>query len=159
MENLPLLKAAPPLQARREPVPLPELGGSVIVRGLLASESFAIVALRQQVARQMRLQAADDDGPPGRPIEAGFDDFVRFGKHVTQLLAVAVLCAGGTAFYTADEWEVFYQHHPDAFKRLQLVAERLSGLDEEAVAKNSPQSPSSSSGSGSASDTPAAPQS
>ena len=54
MADLPVLKAGPVLAMRKERVDVPELGGAVIVRGLMASESFAISAMRQQAVKRLR---------------------------------------------------------------------------------------------------------
>lgn len=146
--TLPILNSAPPLSPRKETVELPELGGSVIVRGLLASEIFGVIAMRQAALRRLRpapAPAADPDGPmqaPEQEPEPDIADYIAYGRHTSQLLALAVVDADGMAFYSADEWEIFAQHHPGAYARLQAEAERLSGLNTEAVAKNSPQSPS-----------------
>lgn len=159
--TLPILKSAPPLALRREPVELPELGGSVIVRGLLGSELFAIQALRQ---RALRVNAPEPepegpDTPLAGPPEITLAQLAGYGRHVSEMLALAVQDGDGVGLYSADEWEIFAQHYPDAYSRLHRVAERLSGMDLQATEKNSSQSQSGSSSSGSASATPAAPSS
>lgn len=145
---LPLLQAGPALQLRQEQVEVPELGGSVIVRGLLAAEAFAVTAIRHQATRR----AADiarqrAKAYPGQPASAEdvpdlrFEEWLQYGSYVSQMLARAVQGANGISLYTAEQWEAVGQHHPGAIARLQAVAERLSGLNAEDVEKNSPTSP------------------
>lgn len=159
-----VITSAPRLVARKEAVPAPELGGDVIVRGLLLSEAFAVQAYRAQALRRLRQQAAEraaqagqpqasdgpaDDGiglqPAGLPVPPAVnDDDARltvpelqlYGTYVSHLLHYAVTNARGAPLYGVDGWEVAHQHHPDLVRRLQAVAERLSGFDTEAVEKN-----------------------
>ena len=153
MADLQVLKAGPSLALRKERVDVPELGGAVIVRGLMASEAFAISALRQQAVRRLReaqteyaeaLEAAQGsprlpEPPPG---DLDFAELRDYGRYVVQMLACAVTGEGGLALYTAEAWELVGQHHPGVIERLQGVAERLSGLNAGDVSKNSPPSPS-----------------
>lgn len=149
MSDLPVLQAGPELVLRQETVDAPELGGSVIVRGLMASEAFAVSVLRSQALRTVREARAEwaaycDKLPPDKPrpdFEApdlSFEELRTFGLYISQLLACTVSSASGLALYTAEQWEVVPQHHPALCTRLQAVAERLSGLDAEDVEKNSP---------------------
>lgn len=94
----------------KETVEVAELGGDVVVRGLLFSERLAIYA------------GAGEDG--------------RTFAQIPVLLAQTVIDADGVAIYSADEWEQFGARHMDALLRLFAVAKRLSGLDAEAAAKN-----------------------
>lgn len=153
MSGLPVLKAAPPLVARAETVDVPELGGAVVVHGLLASEAFALTALRSRALRavrearqehQARCQALppDQPHPEFEPPELDMAELKLYGRYLSELLAVAVRVENGLGLYSADEWELVGQHHPAVPGRLQAVAERLSGLDAEDVRKNSPSSPS-----------------
>ena len=148
-----MLQAAPPRGPRREVVPVPELGGSIIVRGLMASEVFALSGLRSQALRRVREARVEHaervaelpkDAPPPE-FEApvlDFDELRLYGRYITELLARAVVLENGLALYTADEWEVVGQHHRGLLERLQATAERLSGLGAEDVQKNSPTSQS-----------------
>lgn len=149
MSELPLLQAGPALHLRRETVDAPELGGAVIVRGLLASELFAVEGTRTQALRrvhearreyQAMLKAlpAGAAPPAFEPPELDFDELRAYGRYVSRLLSCAVEGGAGLALYTADQWEVVGQHHPGLLQRLQAVAERLSGMDAEDVEKNSP---------------------
>lgn len=151
--TLPLLKAGPLLEPRSEAVDVPELGGSVVVRGLMASELFAITSMRSQALKSVRKARAEHaeackaigPGKPHPPFEApelSFQELKGYGQYVSQLLASTVTVGNGLALFTAEQWEVAGQHHPGLPQRLQLVAERLSGLDAEDVEKNSPKTQS-----------------
>jgi hypothetical protein len=147
MSDLKVLQAGPPLQLRQETVPAPELGGAVIVRGLMASEGFAVDGLRQQALKRVhqaaaahrRRVAALADGAPAPEFdqpELEFDELRAYGAYVPHLLACAVVTPSGLGLYTAEQWELVGQHHPGLVNRLQAVAEKLSGLDVEDVEKN-----------------------
>lgn len=153
MAGLSVLKAAPVLAPRSETVDVPELGGAVVVRGLLASEVFAISGLRSQALRRVREARAEylarvadlPDGatpPPFDPPALDFEEMRLYGRYTSQLLACAVTVENGMALYSADQWEVVGQHHPGLPMRLHAVAEALSGLNAEDVEKNSPPSQS-----------------
>lgn len=137
-----VLKAAPAVTPRKETVPVPEWGGSVIVRGLLASEAFAVVSHRQAAFRRIRTEAAEAGKSADQAPELTFDELKQYGSYVPLLLSLAVVNGEGMALYSAADWELVAQSHPGVFNRLQPIAERLSGLVAEDVAKNSPQSPS-----------------
>lgn len=152
--TMPLLGAAPSVTPRKERVDVPEWKGSVVVRGLMASEAFAVVQMRMQALRRVREEAAErhpsNDGKPASmqqqaaPAEVpelAFAELRSYGLYVSHLLACAVVNEQGLAFYTADEWELAEQSWPGLRGRLVAVAERLSGLDAEDVEKNSPASP------------------
>lgn len=100
---------APPVLPK-ETVDVAELGGEVVVRGLLLSERLALYA------------GAGDDG--------------RVFAQIPALLAQTVVDADGDAIYDAAAWEAFGAQHMEAALRLFAVAKRLSGLDAEAAAKN-----------------------
>jgi hypothetical protein len=147
VSTLPVLAAAPEFAARTETVDVPELGGALLVRGLMASEVFAISGVRSQALRRLREARAEHaqavaalpDGATPPEFEApvlDFDELKQYGKYISQLLACSVTLANGLAAYTAAQWEVVGQHHPGVPARLQRVAERLSGLDEGDVEKN-----------------------
>jgi len=91
----------------KETVDVPELGGEVVVRGLL---------LRDRIA-----YALDKTGDMGR--------FSRF-------LAASIYTGDGFPVYTAEEWEEFGSRNLDACLRLFQVARRLSGMDTEEAQKN-----------------------
>jgi hypothetical protein len=94
----------------REEVDLPELGGGVLVRGLLLRERLALFA------------ALRDDGT----------SYASMG----QVLAACVVQPDGTPLLTEAEWERFGGAHFAAALRVFAVAKRLSGLDVEDVEKN-----------------------
>jgi hypothetical protein len=146
MSGLQLLQAGPPVEPRKETVDVPEWGGAVIVRGLLASELFAISGLRSQALRTLREARreyaehckglpAGTQPPPFEAPELSFAEMQAYGRYLSQLLAAAVTVQNGLALYTAEQWE-------GVPERLQAVAERLSGLNTEDVEKNLPPSPS-----------------
>lgn len=147
MTELKVLQAGPDLQPRRETVDAPELGGAVIVRGLLASEGFALAALRSQALRRVREAGAEhrrrvaalpaDATPPEfESPDLEFSELLSYGRYISEMLALSVVTPSGLALYTAAQWEVAAQHHPALSVRLQAVAERLSGLNTEDVEKN-----------------------
>jgi len=93
----------------KEAVQVDELGGEVIVRGLLLRERLAIFS--------------------------GSDDGQKFA-HVGELLAATVLDADGLQVYTAQQWDEFGAKHFGAVMQLFQVARRLSGIDAEVAQKN-----------------------
>lgn len=93
----------------KEAVQVDELGGEVVVRGLLLRERLAIFS----------------------NTEAG-EKFA----HVGELLAATVMDADGLQVYTAQEWDEFGTKHFSAAMQLFQVARRLSGIDAEVSQKN-----------------------
>ena len=89
---------------------VPEMGGEVVVRGLLLRERLALF----------------DDATAGAE---------RFG-HLAAVLAACVVDADGIAIWTAEQWETFGATNFDEALRLFNVARRLSGLDAEERKKN-----------------------
>lgn len=149
MGDLKVLQAAPAVTPRQETVPVPELGGAVICRGLTASEAFALASIRHQALARVRQAQAEHaqavrDLPSGasapefEPPELDFGELRKYGQYLSHLLACGVVTASGMALYSADQWELVEQQHPGLRQRLQAVVERLSGLDPEDVEKNSP---------------------
>lgn len=98
----------------REVVPVPSLGGEVVVRGMLLSE---------------RLQWT-----------AEYDDQSRF-EQAAKALAVCVVDEDGHALLTVDEWQAHGARHMDECLQLFEVVRRFSGLGGE-VEKKSDDSPS-----------------
>lgn len=94
----------------RETVDFPELGGEVIVRGLLLRDRLALFATLR-----------DDGGAY---------------SHMATLLAMTVIGDDGKPLLTDAEWEAFGATHFDAALRLFAVVKRLAGLDSETVEKN-----------------------
>jgi hypothetical protein len=137
MSTLKLLETAPEVHCRKEAVDVPELGGSVIVRGLLASELFAVSVYRQQaLARAMRERRAAKDGADAPMLTLDFDELLAYGQYVCHMLAHAVSIANGLQLYSAEEWETAGQAYPGLLDRLQAIVERLSGMNTEDVQKN-----------------------
>ncbi len=97
--------AAPVLP--KETVDVPELGGEVIVRGLLLSERLALLSEAENGEAKL-----------------------------SSLLAATVVDADGAAVYDAQQWEEFGARHFAAALRLFAVAKRLCGLDAEVAEKN-----------------------
>lgn len=147
MSTLPVLQAAPEVTPRTETVDVSEWGGAVIVRGLTASELFAVQVIREQAigrARQAaaehakRVKALPDDAekPEFEPPLMNFGELVSYGRYISEMLARAVTSASGLGLYTVEQWELAGQQHPGVLDRLQSVVERLSGLNTEDVRKN-----------------------
>lgn len=93
----------------KEAVEVAELGGEVVVRGLLLRERLALF-----------------DAANGSE---------RYG-HLSAVLAASVIDGDGEPIYTAQEWEEFGAVHFEAALKLFNVARRLSGLDAEERKKN-----------------------
>lgn len=93
-----------------EVVPVPELGGDVVVRGL---------GLAARLGLQQDFKAS-----------------TRFG-HMTPLLAACVLADDGLPLYTATEWEAWGAINSASAIKLWDIAWRLSDLDGKEAAKNS----------------------
>ena len=90
-----------------EAVEVPELGGEVVVRGLLLKDRLAL-----------------------------FLDSDKGHANLSRLLAATVRDGDGLPVFSADEWEVFGTQNFEAVVRLFSVARRLSGLDAEIAEKN-----------------------
>jgi len=90
----------------KETVTVSELGGDVIVRGLLLRE-------------RLDLYDARDAG----------------NATIAKLLARTVVDAKHQPVFTEEEWEVFGARHGKAAIELFAVAKRLSGLDAEVAEK------------------------
>jgi len=93
----------------KEVVAVPELGGEVIVRGLL---------LRDRIGLSM-----------------GIDDGVPYAR-ASKILAVTVVDANGVPIYTDAQWEEFGAQHYERTLDLIAVASRLIGADREDAKKN-----------------------
>lgn len=91
-----------------EVVHVPELGGSVRMRGLL----FGV------------LTSLPESQPGGTPWTA-------------HLLERVVIDADSNPIASADQWHVFMSAHPKRARELVKVATRLNGQDEEENEKNS----------------------
>lgn len=94
----------------KEAVQVAELGGDVIVRGLLLSERLALFA--------------------------GINEAGKAFAHIPRVLAATVHDADGLPVFSEAEWEAFGASSFEAALRLFAVARRLSGLDAEVTEKN-----------------------
>lgn len=94
----------------KETVDVAELGGEVVIRGLLFSERLALFA------------RVDEKG--------------KAFAEIPQLLALTVIDGDGEPVFTAEQWEAFGARHMETLLHLFSIAKRLSGLDAEAAAKN-----------------------
>lgn len=102
----------------KEAVPVPALGGDVIVRAMLASENLA---LGEEARRSQQTGSA-------------FGDEYML---VPRLLSKVVIDADGEPLMTAQEWQVFGGSNPGVIYELFSIARRLSGGDVEEARKNS----------------------
>lgn len=94
---------------KKQAVAIAELGGEVVVRGLMLSERLALFA--------------------------GMAEGKAYA-HMAQLLALCVQDCDGVPVFTADEWDIWAADHAAAAVNLFDVARRVSGLDAEIAAKN-----------------------
>lgn len=90
----------------KETVTVDELGGEVVVTGLLLKDRFALFV----------------------DADSGF-------ARVAQVLAATVIDADGLAIFTQKEWEEFGAVHSAAAINLFSIARKLSGLDSEVTLK------------------------
>lgn len=91
----------------KEVVEVAELGGDVVVRGLLLKDRLSL------------FKAADDGA-----------------AHVSKLLSATVIDADDQPVYSEQQWEEFGSKNFAAVLRLFDVARRLSGLQAEVATKN-----------------------
>lgn len=114
----------------KEAIDVPEIGGEVIVRGLLLTERLALF-VENLPARSSGDEAAGAEGPPidGAPSANRF-------IHIPRMLARTVLASDGEPLWTEAQWEHFGAVHFEASLGLFRIAQRLSGLDIEDARKN-----------------------
>lgn len=117
-------QARPPVLPK-EAVDVPEIGGEVIVRGLLLTERLALF-----VENLPQAQAEGEEAVIDGPVAA--DRYI----HIPRMLARTVLAADGKPLWTEAQWEEFGAVHFDVALRLFHVAQRLSGLQVEEAKKN-----------------------
>lgn len=99
----------------KEAVPVPTMGGDVIVRGMLLSERMELSALGAALSEPM-------------PGENAAQIAHRVGRQVVMLtLARAVVLEDGEPVYTADQWDAFGAEDPEAVLMLYRKARALSG--------------------------------
>lgn len=92
----------PPPALPKQVVDVPELGGEVIVRGLLLSDRLAVYR-----------KAKTDD------------------LFISDLLACTVVDSENEPIYTKEQWEEFGSSNFNQSLKLYKVAKELSGLDAE----------------------------
>lgn len=117
--------AAPvPPTLPRLTVAVAELGGEVIVRGMLLSERMALSALSADLADVQSGETAEQaQRRAGREI-------------VFYTLSRCVVLADDAPLYTAAQWDAFGAQHPGAVLDLYKHARQLGGHDEDDNAKN-----------------------
>ncbi len=94
---------------------VPELGGSVVVRGMDMAQMLAFTAMRR------RLTTPRDDETGTQAAERAS------GELLAQMLHSCVLADDGLPVYSAAQWAAFGATHPDRVVALWDVATRLSG--------------------------------
>lgn len=104
-------------------VDVPEIGGTVLVRGMSMPQLLAFTA-----ARRRALQPQDGETPDQAAERAS-------GELVPMLLATTVVLDDGLPVYTAAQWAAFGSQHPQATLALWKVAVQLSGQDPDAEKK------------------------
>lgn len=98
----------PPPSVPKEVVEVPELGGEVIVRGLLLSDRIRLFSSAQSQK-----------------------------TYISHLLSCTVVDNENTPIYSIDEWESFGARNFEASLALFKTAKTLSGLDVEVNEKKS----------------------
>lgn len=114
-----------PVQKLPEQVePVPELGGDVVVRGLLLSERMQIDDINEK-AKVPQEGETDEDAR------------IRAGKLVVpRMLSATVVDDEGQPLFSLEQWDVFGGKHRATTFRLFDIALRLSGRITEVVEKN-----------------------
>lgn len=112
-------QAKPPVLPK-ETVESAPIGGEIIIRGLMWSDRRAMYGAAQARA-----------GETPEAAKARADAFA-----VPQMLALTVLASDEQPLWTVDQWNEFSAKNADEVLRLFQIANRLSGGDTEAIAKN-----------------------
>ena len=99
----------------QEPVPVPALGGDVIVRGMDMPQMLRFSALRRRIT-----QPQGDETEPQALERAS-------GVLVPMVLAMCVVLDDGLPVYTAEQWGAFGARHAQQVMALWDVCIRLSG--------------------------------
>jgi hypothetical protein len=109
----------------REPVPVPSLGGDVIVRSRLLADSMAINTLQESIRTVVEGESEEDR-------------LVRVGSMVVaKTLSLQVVLEDDSPMYTMEQWALHGAKHSDEVLALYNICQRLSGADTGALAKNS----------------------
>ncbi len=123
-------QAKPPVLPK-EAVDVPEIGGEVIVRGLLLTERLAMFV--ENLPATDVVPATSDVVPAQAGTQAsGPDRYI----HIPRMLARTVLASDGDPLWSEAQWQEFGAVNFEASLRLFRVAQRLSGLDVEEARKN-----------------------
>lgn len=101
---------------RSDPMAVPELGGEVLVRGLMLSERLANDALHRKESRPLAGETEEDAHARAGAIG------------VPRVLARCVLGAGDKPVMSENDWDAFGGDHPLIALRLFNVAIGLSGV-------------------------------
>lgn len=110
---------------RTEAVPVPSLGGSVLVRAGMYSERQQIEARSRAATAHLQIGTTDE----ATNEQIGF-------VHVLHALAGYVVLADGQPMWTVEQWNVHAAQHIDEVLALYAVSQRLNGRDVEGAAKN-----------------------
>jgi len=108
-----------------EQVDVPELGGAVLVRGMMLSDRLQFSDWRATVAKAAA-------GETDEQAHARTGSLV-----VARLLSVCVVDADGAPIFTMAQWEQFGAQHAGRCLALFDIAWKSSGFDEVAIVKNS----------------------
>lgn len=103
--------------APREAIQVDELGGEVIVQGLLLSQRLQMAAARQRLS----VPRAGETDEEARERAAG--------DVICETLARCVLANDGEPLWSAAQWQVFGSTHVGAALALFNAAQRLNGFD------------------------------
>jgi hypothetical protein len=108
----------------QETVSVAELGGDVIVRGLLLSERW-------------RLMDVTEKAQAVCPGESEEQAQTRAGREIVfSTLAVCVVLADGLPLWKPADWDAFGSKHPKVVLDLYKLSNRLAGLDGKDNEKN-----------------------
>jgi hypothetical protein len=114
----------PQVELRTERVTVEALGGDVLVRGRTLAHALRLANLRARAVLPQDGETEDDaQARAGAEIGAA-------------TLALQVLDGDEQPLMPADKWGIWGASHGNDFERLYAACERVSGADEEAVAKN-----------------------
>jgi hypothetical protein len=109
---------------RKETVPVASLGGDVVVRGRLLSESLQLSALQSALREPL-------------PGESEDDARARAGSvMVAKTLHLGVVLADGEPMWSEQQWNVFGAANLVEAMTLFSTVQRLSGSDLQAIEKN-----------------------
>jgi|GEM_PF-1023681 hypothetical protein len=112
----------PSIELPAETVEVPELGGSVQVRGMDMAQLLRFLA--EQRAAEKRAAAYEDADLRAAAMNA---------ELLPLLLGMCVLAADGLPVYAAPQWQAFMRRHASAAFSLFEAAMRLSGQTSEAA--------------------------